>query len=111
LSNKYLQSLEEGVSNIEKAKLKTGFSIGYPGWNLLYFTVLCSLEKGRFNKIIETGTNFGCSTIIFAQALIDSQFDGCVYTVEKDKMNYDKAVDNIKKADERFEKLTIIRIL
>ena len=106
LPNNYLQSLEEGVSNIEEAKLNTGFSIGYPGWNLLYYAVLCSLEKDRFNNIIETGTNVGCSTIMLAQALIDSSFDGCVYTVELDKNNYEKAneyfdragVENIIKA-------------
>jgi hypothetical protein len=45
LLNKYLQSLEKGVFNIEEAKLKTGFSIYYPGWNLLYYSVLCSLGK------------------------------------------------------------------
>ncbi len=98
LPNKYLQSLEKGVSNIEEAKPKTGFSIGYPGWNLLYYSVLCSLEKNCFNNIIETGTNVGCSTIIIAQALIDSNFDGCVYTVELDNHNYEKAKINFNSA-------------
>jgi predicted O-methyltransferase YrrM len=96
LPNNYLRSLEENVSNIDQAKLKTGFSIGYPGWNLLYYSALCSLEKDQFNNIIETGTNVGCSTIMLAQALIDSSFDGHVYTVEIDKSNYDKAKNNFE---------------
>ena len=99
LPNKWLRSQEEGVCTIDEAMKKTGLTIGYPGWNLLYYSVLCSLRKNAFNNIIETGTNLGCSTIILAQALIDSKFDGCIYSVEKDKEIYDEAVNNIKCAE------------
>jgi predicted O-methyltransferase YrrM len=98
LPNRYLASLEEAVTNIEEAKKKTGYSIGYPGWNLLYYSALCSLRRDSFNTMIETGTNLGCSTIILAQALRDSRFDGCVYTVELDETNYARAVHNIHNA-------------
>jgi predicted O-methyltransferase YrrM len=98
LPNTYLKNLEEGVHEIETAIQKSGYSIGYPGWNLLYYTAICSLRKDRFNNILETGTNLGCSTIILAQALKDSQLDGCVYTVELDNQNYNAAVENIEKA-------------
>jgi hypothetical protein len=98
LPNTYIECLEENVTCIDEAIPKSGHTIGYPGWNLIYYAVLCCLRKDAFNNVIETGTNLGCSTIILAQALKDSQLDGCVYTVEIDKMNYEKANDNIKNA-------------
>ena len=98
LPNEYLASLEEGTKNIEEAQRKTGLSIGYPGWNLLYYSLLCNLDRASDNIILETGTNFGCSTIILAQALKDSGLKGHVYTVEIGKANYLKAKDNIDKA-------------
>lgn len=99
LPNTYVASLEKDVFCIEEAIPKTGYSIGYPGWNLIYYSVLCCLRKTLFNNIIETGTNFGFSSIFLAQALKDSSLNGCVYTVEKDSIIYAKAVDNIKKAE------------
>jgi predicted O-methyltransferase YrrM len=99
LPNKWLKRQEEGVSTIDEAIKKTGYTIGYPGWCLLYYSVLCSLRKNAFNNIVETGTNLGCSTIILAQALIDSQFEGCIYSVEKETEIYDEAVNNIKFAE------------
>ena len=96
LPNSFLQSLEDGVEEIETAITKTGFTIGYPGWNLLYFNALCSMRHERFNHIIETGTNWGCSTIILAQALKDSQQEGRVYSVEIDKENFIKANNYIE---------------
>ena len=47
LPNEYLASLEEGVTEIESAKEKTGLSVGYPGWNLLYYSLLCGLDRER----------------------------------------------------------------
>jgi len=98
LPNNYLAMLERGVTNIEMAKKKTGFSIGYPGWNLLYYSLLCSMDSVNENIIIETGTNWGCSTIVLAQALKDSGLKGHVYTVDIDPKSIKKAKFNIKKA-------------
>lgn len=98
LPNKYLALLEKGVQDIEEAKTKTGFSIGYPGWNFLYYTVLCSLDRTGDNIIVETGTNWGCSTIILAQALRDSGLKGHVFSVEIDLKNFKRAKLNLNKA-------------
>ncbi|MHC4206998.1 MAG: class I SAM-dependent methyltransferase, partial [Planctomycetota bacterium] len=98
IPNKYLASLEDGVSTIEQATEKTGFTIGYPGWNLVYGMVISHLHPEKDNIIIETGTNEGCTTIILAQALKDSGCNGKVYTVELDKKNYETALTNLEKA-------------
>jgi len=98
LPNEFLSSLEEGVQNIEEAKTKTGFSVGYPGWNLLYYTVLCNLDRDGDNIILETGTNLGCSTIMLGQALKDSGLKGHIYSIELQEVNYLKAKENINKA-------------
>ncbi|MHC4325779.1 MAG: O-methyltransferase, partial [Planctomycetota bacterium] len=98
IPNKYLASLEDGVSTIEQATEKTGFTIGYPGWNLVYDMVISHLHPEKYNIILETGTNEGCTTIILAQALKDSGCNGKVYTVELDKKNYEIALTNLEKA-------------
>jgi predicted O-methyltransferase YrrM len=98
LPNHHLAKLEEGITNIEEAKQKSGATIGYPGWNFLYFSLLCALRRDSFNIILETGTNLGCSTIALAQALVDSQLDGCIYTVEIDNDNYEQAGSNVVQA-------------
>jgi predicted O-methyltransferase YrrM len=59
------------------------WTMGYPSWNLLYFSVLCSLPRFlRDAVVIETGTNRGLSTIAMAQALADLEIDDAMYTVE-----------------------------
>jgi hypothetical protein len=98
LPNAYIEYLEQNVTCIDQAIPKSGYTISSLVWNLTYYATLNCLRKDAFSNIIETGTNLGCSTIMLAQALIDSQLNGCVYTVEIDKMNYEKAIDNIKKA-------------
>jgi predicted O-methyltransferase YrrM len=98
LPNRYLASLESGVFNIEEAKRSSGFTIGYPGWNLIYNVLLSHLNPEEFNIILETGTNQGCSTIILAQALRDSGCPGKVFTVELDRNNYEIALNNFIKA-------------
>ncbi len=60
--------------------------------------MLCSVRKNEFNTIVETGSNLGCSTIILAQALKDSGYNGRVYSVEIVEENYKKAKENIEKA-------------
>lgn len=98
LPNKLLQEKEEAVVDLESAQEKTGKTVGYPGWNLLYYSCLCSLDPDANHSIIETGTNWGFSTIILAQALKDSKASGKVYSIELEDENLTRARDNIKNA-------------
>lgn len=98
LVNDYLRSLEDGVENLEQARTKSGLTIGYPGWNLLYYATLCGLDRERENVIVETGSNLGCSTIVLAQALKDSRLPGHVHTVELVEENYRQARENVVRA-------------
>lgn len=98
LPNKYIAELEEMTKDLDEAKEITGFSVGYPGWNLLYYTLLCSLREEEFNTILETGTNYGFSTIILGQALKDSRYDGIVHSVEIEKDYFEKAKKNVSAA-------------
>jgi len=105
LPNRFLAELEKDVETLEQAKEKTGFTVGYPGWNLMYYMLLSHLKPGQWNNIVETGTNQGCSTIALAQALKDSQGDGRVYTVELSPENYEIAKRNFADAgvDDRID--------
>ena len=98
LVNSRLREVEEGVSDLETATERSGLSIGYPGWNLLYYTVLCSLSVDRDNLILETGTNWGFSTICLAQALRDSGLAGRVITVDTSSEHLRKAKGNLSAA-------------
>ena len=98
LPNAHLARLEEGVSNLEMARARSGLSIGYPGWGLIYHMLLSHLDPTRNNNIVETGTNWGCTTIVLAQALIDSSCAGRVYTIEIDSANCRIATENLLKA-------------
>ncbi len=98
IPNSFVAAMDEAVTDIEQAKERTGKTVGYPGWNLLYYTAFCSLSAEGHNTIVETGTNWGFSAIILAQALRDSKLDGHVHTVEIDPDNYAKACDNVEKA-------------
>jgi predicted O-methyltransferase YrrM len=99
LPNMYLASLESSSKTIEQAIEKTGLTIGYPSWGLLYYSLLCSLPSIKKDIIvIETGTNKGFSTIILAQALKDSTAEGFVNTVEIDSNITRIAESNIEKA-------------
>lgn len=98
LPNPHLAALEAGVGDIEQAKIRTGFTIGYPGWGVLYYATLCSLDPDATNVLVETGTNLGCSTIVLAQALIDSGTDGVVLTVEIDEDYRTRALENLRAA-------------
>jgi len=107
LPNAYLARLEKGVRTIDMAKERSGFSIGYPGWGLIYHILLSHLDPTRYNNIVETGTNWGCTTIVLAQALIDSGCSGHVYTIEIDSKNCKVAIDNLLKA-RVFDKVKLI---
>lgn len=98
LPNAYLASLEEGVKSLEEAKLKTGYTIGYPGWGVLYHMMLSHLNPDRHEIIVETGTNWGCTTIILAQAIRDLGGSGKVVTIELDPDNLARAKANIEAA-------------
>ena len=94
LPNAYLAALEEGVTTIEEARERTGATIGYPGWGLIYFILMAHLDSKRAEIIIETGSNVGCTSIVLAQALIDSGNDGRVLTFELEKENIERAQSN-----------------
>ncbi len=98
LPNPQLAALEDGVTTIEQARQKSGATIGYPGWGLIYLLLLAHLDRKRIEVIIETGTNWGCTTIVLAQALIDAGCQGRVLTFELDPRNAQKAEDNITAA-------------
>lgn len=96
--NAFIARLDDGVTNIEEAKARSGYTIGYPGWNFLYYSAFCALSRERYNLIVETGTNLGLSTIILAQALKDSGLEGHVHTVELEETNFHRASENIREA-------------
>lgn len=77
LPNPHIETLEAG--GLKAA----GCTIGYPAWNLLYYSLYCSVGPDLSDPVvIETGTNLGASTIVMAQALKDVGVDGVVRTVE-----------------------------
>ena len=98
LPNRQLAKLEEGVTGIEQARIRSGATVGYPGWGMLYHLLLCHLDRERTEVIVETGTNLGCTTIILAQALIDAGCAGHVVTFEFDEDNAAKARENLASA-------------
>ena len=94
LPNPQLAVLEHGVTTIEQARQKSGATIGYPGWGLIYHLLLSHLNRSREEVIVETGTNWGCTTIVMAQALIDAGCKGRVITFELDAANAERARTN-----------------
>jgi hypothetical protein len=98
LPNRYLATLDRGSTTPEEWKRRTGYSIGYPAWGLLYYVVLCRLDPSDFNLVIETGSNLGCSSIIIGQAIRDSKANGVLHTVEIDESNFSQARENILQA-------------
>jgi len=83
LVSPYLAEQEAGCRDLRSAVARTGLSLGYPAWNLLYYTLLCSLPPSD-PVVVETGTNHGFSTIVLAQALMDAGAGGIVRTVDLD---------------------------
>ena len=79
----YLAQAEAGSHDLASAVALSGLSIGYPAWNLLYYTLLCSLTCAG-PVVVETGTNHGFSTLVMAQALVDAGLGGAVRTVDVD---------------------------
>jgi predicted O-methyltransferase YrrM len=100
LPNQFLAEQDQLSRDAESAIRDTGYSIGYPAWNLLYYALYTSLHFSDSRKpvIIETGTNRGFSTIILAQVLKDLQIDGKIITVELDPATANIARENVAKA-------------
>jgi len=99
LPNPYVSELESRSPDIDAAIANTGLTIGYPAWNLLYFSLLCSLAAERREVVVvETGTNHGFSTILMAQALQDTGARGILRTVDIDPDRVQIARQNVAKA-------------
>lgn len=98
LPNPHLAELERDVKTIDHARKRTGFTLGHPGWGLLYHILLSHLDRSRREILIETGTNQGCTSIVLAQALLDSHTEGEVLTFELDPANLAKAKKNVELA-------------
>lgn len=85
LPNPYLAEVESHCHDIRSAVRTSGLSIGYPAWNMLYYTFLCAVPPGEPRVwVVETGTNVGFSTIVLAQVLKDRGLDSRVVTVDID---------------------------
>lgn len=97
--NPYLADLESRSPDIDAAIANTGLSIGYPAWNLLYYSLLCSIAAARREVIVvETGTNQGFSSIVIAQALKDAGARGVLRTVDIDPERVEIARRNVARA-------------
>ena len=99
LPNAHLATFEAGVSTIEEARPKTGATIGFPGWGMIYHLLLSHLDRNREETLIETGTNHGCTSIVMAQALVDSGCSGRLLTFELEQQNVDTARRNLAAAN------------
>lgn len=90
---------KERKGSPEQVRSRTGFSIGYPGWGLLYYLVLTQYRRGDQGLILETGTNQGATTAVLAQALVDAGVvDPRVVSFEIDKNKAAVAVKFLKNA-------------
>jgi len=98
LPNAYLAEMDSGVSSQDEWEAKTGKSIGYPAWALLYYMTLCRVPPTHPSLVIETGTNLGFSSIVLGQAVADAGGGGAVKTVELDSERRLVAKSNIEKA-------------
>jgi hypothetical protein len=111
LPSRYLAELEpDDVRDPQRALEMSGLSMGYPAWNLLYFSLLCTLppRPDSFGPepaqllddivIAETGTNQGTSTIVMAQVLKDANLDAVVRTVDRDPAVVDNAREHVRSA-------------
>lgn len=104
VANNYIVELDkknQNLSNLEASIENTGYTIGYPAWNLLYYSLYTSLYFTDYRTpiIVETGTNWGLSTIIMAQVLKDLGLNAKIKTVEIDEATANIAKENAKQAD------------
>jgi Methyltransferase domain len=82
--SRFVAFLDDGVTEPEQWVARSGRSLGHPGWGWVYHSLLMLLDPGSENVLIETGTNLGTTTMILAQAIIDSGRPGHVHTIEID---------------------------
>jgi predicted O-methyltransferase YrrM len=97
LPNLFLAESDANSRDLPSAVRNTGLSIGYPSWNLLYYTLLCSVDSPD-PVVIETGTNLGFSTIVLAQALKDANATSVVRTVDINPAAVTRARENAVRA-------------
>lgn len=99
LPNGWLARLEEQSKDANSALKFTGLSMGYPAWNLLYYSLFCALPPDQDSVyLVETGTNAGISTIILAQVLKDRKLNSKVQTVDIQRELLEIAVVNVHEA-------------
>jgi len=99
LPNPWLAKMEEQCHDLPGALKFTGLSIGYPAWNLLYYSLFCALPPDQEEVyVVETGTNAGWSTVILAQALRDRKLKSKVHTVDINRELVEIACVNIHDA-------------
>lgn len=98
LPSPVLRRLEEGATTKDDWTQRTGLSPGHPAWGILYHVMLACLHPEEENIIIETGTNWGSSSIVLAQAIRDSGRKGRLHTIEIDRPNQDMAKARIAEA-------------
>lgn len=98
LPNPVLRRLEKDVAGEADWTQRTGLSPGHPAWGILYHVALACLHPSAENIIVETGTNWGSSTIVLAQAIRDAGRGGRAHTIELDRANHEKAKKRVEKA-------------
>ena len=100
LPNPQIAALEPPeVTDADQLTQHTSWSMGYPAWNLLYYTLYSSILPELDDVVVlETGTNRGISTIVMAQALKDLGADAVVDTVELNEMLVSASRENIEQA-------------
>jgi predicted O-methyltransferase YrrM len=100
LPNPHVAALEpDEVTSQDTLTQQTSWSIGYPGWNLLYYTLYTSILPERDDTVVlETGTNRGVSSIVMAQALKDLGVNAVLETIEWRPKLVEAARENIEQA-------------
>jgi precorrin-6B methylase 2 len=110
LPNPYLAELEPEGADLAATSGRTGQTVGYPSWNLLYYALFCSPQPDPSAYgpvpppitddlvVVETGTNWGVSTIVMAQALKDLGTTAKVRTVEMNESLAEIAKSNVEQA-------------
>ncbi|MEO1241790.1 MAG: class I SAM-dependent methyltransferase [Pseudomonadota bacterium] len=98
LPNPVLRKLEEGSKTPEDWQKSTGLSPGHPAWGIIYHITLACLHPTQENNLIETGTNWGSSSIVLAQAIRDSGRSGRLHTIEINPDNQAIAKQRVSEA-------------
>lgn len=96
LPHPLLREIEAQVHDVESAMRLSGLTIGHPGWGLIYHLLLSHLRKDEAEILIETGTNEALTSILMAQAVVDTPCKGRVITFERGHRNLIRARENIE---------------